>query len=77
MYYALQCLNYPRKGKRKCEKMSEKEGNINENASVEAWICDSSDNVVIVIQTDCGGYYELTIDVEQIKDRFDFVPEGC
>lgn len=55
--------------------MGMKEGEMNDNASIEAWIED--DMIVIVIQTECGGYYEKTIDVADLSWHFDFVPEGC
>lgn len=56
-----------------------KEGIVNENANVSAWLDDDIGQIIIVIETECGGYYERTIDVEDVQNGYDFsfIPEGA
>lgn len=56
-----------------------KEGIVNADANVNAWFDEDIGEIIIVIETECGGYYERTISAEEIMNgyEFSFVPEGA
>lgn len=55
------------------------QGIVNAYANVNAWFDEDIGEIIIVIETECGGYYERTISAEEIMNgyEFSFVPEGA
>lgn len=51
--------------------------NPEEIKNSEIWFDEYIGEFVIVINMDCGGYYEKTMSRQELVNFMDFVPEGC